>query len=104
MLFGGIDWSDRLLDFHLRTADGHVLAQGQVESSIEGLTELFVALESHGPAAEIGIAIETCHGAWIQPLLDRGYQIYPVNPKMVSDFARPSRLRVTSQTKLIGKS
>lgn len=86
MLFGGIDWSDRLLDFHLRTADGHVLAQGQVESSVEGLTELFVALESHGPAAEIGIAIETCHGAWIQPLLDRGYQIYPVNPKMVERF------------------
>jgi len=86
MLFGGIDWSDRFLDFHLRTSDGRVLVQGQVESSVEGLTELFTALESHGPATEIGIAIETCHGAWIQPLLDRGYQIYPVNPKTVERF------------------
>ncbi len=86
MLFGGIDWSDRFLDYHLRTADGRVLAQGQVESSMEGLAELFTALESHGPATEIGIAIETCHGAWIQPLLDRGYAIYPVNPKTVERF------------------
>ena len=86
MLFGGIDWSDRFLDYHLRTADGRVLAQGQVESSVEGLAELFTALESQGPATEIGIAIETCHGAWIQPLLDRGYAIYPVNPKTVERF------------------
>ena len=26
MLFTGIDWSDQALDFHLRTADGQVLA------------------------------------------------------------------------------
>ena len=86
MLFGGIDWSDRFLDYHLRTADGRVLAQGQVESTVEGLAELFTALESHGSATEIGIAIETCHGAWIQPLLDRGYALYPVNPKTVERF------------------
>ena len=86
MLFVGIDWSDRSLDFHLRAADGRVLTQGQVKPSVEGVAELFTALESHGPATEIGIAIETSHGAWVQALLDRGYKVYPVNPKTVERF------------------
>ncbi len=83
MLFAGIDWSDRVLDFHLRTGDGKVLAQGEVKPNLEGLTELFTTLEKHGPPEEIGIAIETSHGAWVQALLDRGYKVYPVNPKTV---------------------
>ncbi|MCK4291926.1 MAG: transposase, partial [Planctomycetes bacterium] len=86
MLFTGIDWSDRVLDFHLRTGDGKVLTQGEVQPNVEGLTELFTALERHGPAEEIGIAIETSHGAWVQALLDRGYKVYPVNPKTVERF------------------
>jgi len=86
MLFGGIDWSDRVLDFHLRTADGKVLAQGQVQTNVEGLTELFTALEKYGRPEEIGIAIETSHGAWVQALLDHGYKVYPVNPKTVERF------------------
>ena len=58
MLFVGIDWSDRSLDFHLRAADGRVLTQGQVKHSVEGLAELFTALESHGLATEIGIEVD----------------------------------------------
>jgi len=86
MLFVGIDWSDRVLDFHLRTSDGKVLAQGEVRPSVEGLAELFTTLERHGRPEEIGIAIETSHGAWVQALLDRGYKVYPVNPKTVERF------------------
>ena len=89
MLFTGIDWSDRVLDFHLRTGDGKVLAQGEVQTTVEGLAELFTALESHGLPDEIGIAIETSHGAWVQALLDRGYKVYPVNPKTVERVKRP---------------
>jgi len=40
MLLTGIDWSDQALDYHLRTADGRVLADGQVAVSPEGLAEL----------------------------------------------------------------
>ena len=86
MLFSGIDWSDQFLDFHLRTPEGQVLAEGRVETCIAGLAELFNKLEVHGPAEEISIAIETSHGAWVQALLDRGYQLYPVNPKTVDSF------------------
>jgi len=86
MLLAGIDWSDQALDYHLRTADGRVLADGQVAVSPEGLAELFVSLETHAPPHQIGIAIETAQGAWMQSLLDRGYRIYPVNPKAVERF------------------
>ena len=86
MLLAGIDWSDQALDYHLRTAGGRVLADGQVAVSPEGLAELFVSLETHAPPDQIGIAIETAQGAWMQSLLDRGYRIYPVNPKAVERF------------------
>jgi transposase len=86
MLFAGIDWSEKFLDFHLRTADGKVLAEGQVKLSVEGMADLFAELESHALASEIGIAIETANGAWVQALLDRGYQVYPLNPKTVERF------------------
>ncbi len=88
MLLAGIDWSDQALDYHLRTADGRVLAYGQVAVSPEGLAELFVSLETHAPPDQIGIAIETAQGAWMQALLDRGYLIYPVNPKAVDSFRK----------------
>jgi len=86
MLFAGIDWSDKVLDFHLRTADGQVLTEGQVKPSVEGLAVLFATLENHATPDQIGIAIETAQGAWVQALLDRGYQVYPLNPKTVERF------------------
>ena len=88
MLFAGIDWSDQALDFQLRTADGHVLTEGQVRPNADGLATLFTALEAHGRPENIGIAIETTHAAWIQPILDRGYRIYPINPKTASSFRK----------------
>lgn len=86
MLFTGIDWSDQALDFHLRTADGQVLAQGKVRPNLEGLATLYGQLDGHASPDQIGIAIETEHGAWMQSLLDHGYRIYPVNPKTVDSF------------------
>ncbi|MCD6394838.1 MAG: IS110 family transposase [Planctomycetes bacterium] len=88
MLFVGIDWSDSILDYHMRNADGDILAQGQVAPSVDGLTEMFMKLEVHALPGEIGIAIETSHGAWVQALLDRGYGVYPVNPKSVDSFRK----------------
>ena len=63
MLFAGIDWSEKFLDFHLRTAEGEVLVEGRVKPGVEGMAELFTRLENHASASEIGVAIETAHGA-----------------------------------------
>lgn len=86
MLFVGIDWSDQSLDFHARTSEGCKLAEGRVEPKLAGLGELFAKLEVHAPPADIGVALETAHGAWVQALLDRGYAVYPVNPKSADRF------------------
>jgi len=86
MHFVGIDWSDQALDYQLRSTEGHVLRAGQVKPTLEGIGELFAALEAHGAPAEFDIAVETAHGAWVQALLDRGYVVYPVNPKTADAF------------------
>jgi transposase len=86
VLFAGIDWSDKYLDFCLRSADGDELSAGRIEVSCQGLTELFLKLDPYGDPSQIAIAIETTHGPWIQSLLDRGYVVYPVNPKRSEAF------------------
>lgn len=88
MLFTGIDWSDQALDFHLRTPEGRVLARGTVCPNPDGLATLYGKLDAHATPDQIGIAIETSHGAWIQSLLDHGYRIYPVNPKSADSFRK----------------
>ncbi len=86
MLFTGIDWSDQTLDFYLQDEQDNPLVQGQVKISMDGLIDMFGQLEKHGRPEEISIATETPHGSWIQAILDRGYQVYPVNPGSINKF------------------
>jgi transposase len=86
MLFAGIDWSDEFLDYRLCDQQGQQLIRRRVENNFDGIGELFLALESHASPDQIGIAIETTHGPWIQALLDRGYVVYPINPKRADAF------------------
>jgi transposase len=88
MFFTGIDWSDQHLDYCLRTPEGKVLTEGQVTSNPQGMSELFAALDKHAPPEQIAIAMETTHAAWVQPLLDRGYRIYPVHSAAVENFRK----------------
>lgn len=86
MLYVGIDWSDEALDFQMRSVEDDVVAEGHVKPSVAGLAELFAALEAHGRPDEIAVLIEATHAVWVQPLLDRGYTVYPVNPKLVDQY------------------
>lgn len=88
MLFLGIDWSDASLDYFLQNRDRQKLAQGSVKPDVAGLADLFSIVEAQARPGEIGVAIETCHGAWIQAFLDRGYPVYPVNPNMADHFRK----------------
>jgi len=85
MLYCGIDWGEQVLEYHLRTRDGE-LTHGSVTPNSAGVAELFAALDRHGPPDQIAVGIETAHGAWVQALLDRGYPVYPLNPKTVDAF------------------
>ena len=95
MLYCGIDWGEQALEYHLRTRDGELLTQGSVKPNPAGMAELFATLDRHGPADQIGIGIETAHGAWVQALLDRGYVVYPLNPKTVDVFRKALSATVT---------
>jgi len=86
MLFVGIDWSDQALDFQMRDEQDEVRTEGQVKPSVEGLAELFAGLEVHGGPDQIAVILEATHAVWVQPLLDRGYRVYPVNPKLVDSY------------------
>lgn len=88
MLFCGIDASDSALDFQLRDAAGTVFTEGQVRPTLEGLGELYQQLERHAAPDQIGLCVETAHAAWVQSVLDRGYRVYPVNPKTAAHFRR----------------
>ena len=88
MIFAGIDWSDQHLEYHLRTLDGRVLAEGTVAPSPQGLYKLFAAFDKHAARRDIGIAIEGCRAPWIQHLLDHGYRVYSFNPKQIDSFRK----------------
>jgi len=86
MFYVGIDLSDNHLDYHLRSPDGEDLTRGCVALSAEGLADLCADLDRQAAPEQIGIAAETPHGAWVQFLLDYGYDLYPVNPKSLHRF------------------
>ena len=86
MWFVGIDWSHQKLDYELRDAAGRVLSSGDVRSTAEGLAELFSVLDRHAAPEQVAIAFEAVNLAWVQALSDRGYTLYPLNPKMVKAF------------------
>jgi len=86
MLFAGIDWSDRTLEYHLCNEDKRTLTKGTALVCAEGLADLCADLDRYAEPHEIGIAIESPHGPWIQELLDHGYRLYPVNPKAAERF------------------
>jgi len=103
MFYVGIDWSDSSLEYQMRDCQNNVLVQGSVTPDVEGMADLFEALEKHAPIAEIGIAIEATRGAWVQALLDRGYQVFPVNPKAAEQFRKALNVNGDKTDKIDGK-
>lgn len=91
MLFVGIDWSKAFLDYHIRTTDGVIVTVGAVKPDFQGLGELCTIMERNGTQpGEIAVVMETTHGVWIHTLLERGYKVYGVNPKMIENFRQAS--------------
>jgi transposase len=92
MIWVGIDWSDQVWDYHAWGPQGKALVVGQVKPGFSGMADLFGKLEVHAPADQIAVAIETKHGPAVQALLDRGYRVYPVNPRASQKFREAMHL------------
>lgn len=67
---------------------GSVIGERSFAHSGAGLSELCTWLiEVHGgPPAEIAVAIEVPHGAVVDTLLERGFEVFSINPKQLDRF------------------
>jgi transposase len=87
MLFLGVDWGEHHHDLCLLDLDGSVLAARRIGDGLAGLGELHALVAAHAEdPAQVAIGIETDRGLLVGALLAAGYQVYAVNPQVVSHY------------------
>jgi transposase len=94
MWFAGIDWADQHHDVVALDAGGRQVGQLRVPHSAAGVGQLIVWLRQIGDIAtcpeHLACLIETTHSVLITALLEHGFSVYLVNPKIVDRARRPS--------------
>jgi transposase len=87
MLFLGIDWGERHHDLCLLDQDGNVLATRRITDGLAGVGALHALVAAHAQdPAQVVVGIETDRGLLVGVLLAAGYQVYAVNPQVVSRY------------------
>ena len=87
MLFLGVDWGERHHDLCLLDQDGAVLAARRIAEGLTGVGELHALVAAHAQdPAQVVVGIETDRGLLVSALLAAGYQIYAINPQVVSRY------------------
>lgn len=87
----GIDWADQKHTFVVMNENASELAAFEVPHSFAGLMEFKEKLGSIGISpAEAACFIETSRGLLVSFLLEHGFIVYPLNPKVVDKYRKPS--------------
>jgi transposase len=86
MLFLGIDWGERHHDLCLLDQDGNVLATRRITDGLAGVGALHALVAAHAQDPAQVVGIETDRGLLVGVLLAAGYQVYAVNPQVVSRY------------------
>jgi transposase len=87
VLFVGVDWGERHHDLCLLDQDGIVLAARQITDGLAGMGELHTLVAAHAEnPAQVAVGIETDRGLLVGALVAAGYQVYAVNPQVVSRY------------------
>jgi transposase len=87
MLFVGLDWGERHHDLCLLDQDGSVLATRRIADGLAGVGELHTLVAAHAvDPAQVTVGIETDRGLLVGALVAAGYQVYAVNPQVVSRY------------------
>lgn len=86
--FVGVDWASQAHQACLIDAGGKIISEAVFAHGGAGLAELcswLLAKTAVAPSA-IAVAIEVPHGPIVETLLERGFQVYAINPKQLERF------------------
>lgn len=86
MWYAGVDWADTKHDVVIIDDAGHQVASKQVphtKAGVEALTNLLTGITGPQHKDQLACIIETSRGLLITALLEAGFTVYPVNPKVV---------------------
>jgi transposase len=83
-VFVGLDWGQSHHQLHALDSGGNRLVSARVTHDRAGLAELRSVLERFAPADRVGIALERREGLLVDQLLNWGYPVFPVNPKVAA--------------------
>ena len=82
--FVGIDCGSERHHACLVDSEGTIIAEREFSHSGTGLAELADwPIQITGAASEVVVAIEVPHGPVVDTLLDRGFAVYSINPKVL---------------------
>jgi transposase len=86
--FAGVDWASSKHDVTLTDDSGKIVGRRIFEHSGAGLVQMadWLLRESGATAAAVHVAIETPHGPVVEMLLERGFNVYSINPKQLDRF------------------
>ena len=86
--FVGIDWGSQEHVVSLCDESGEKIGQRKFPHGGTGLSDMIAWLlqVSGGKPGEIHVAIETPHGPIVEALLERGFNMYSINPKQLDRF------------------
>jgi transposase len=84
----GFDWASQEHRVCLLDADGKAVAERDVTHDGAGLSELCAWLieKTGAQPMAIAVAIETPRGPVVEALLERGFQVFAINPKQLDRF------------------
>jgi len=83
--FGGVDWGSREHAACVLDEEGKVVAERMFAHTPAGLQELGDWIVKHAPE-QASIAIEVPRGPVVEALVDRGLEVFAINPKQLDRF------------------
>jgi transposase len=86
--FAGVDWASEKHRVHLIDGSGKRLGERWFRHGGAGLAEMadWLIATSGGAPSTIHVAIEVPHGPIVETLLERGFNVYAINPKQLDRF------------------
>ena len=86
--FVGIDWASQEHVVTLCDGQGKKIGERKFAHGGTGISDMISWLlkASGGEPGEIHVAIETPHGPIVEALLERGFNVYSINPKQLDRF------------------